>query len=73
MLITETVTINEHEFKHTYSDAGYFIERDGISYGEAYDPYDIERVYTETSELIDPPTDEDYARAGRIMMGADDE
>lgn len=36
----------------TYSDAGFFIERDGIRYAEAVDPAELNRVYTETDELI---------------------
>ena len=34
--------------KHTYSDKGVKIERDGHLYCEAYDPVDSARVYTET-------------------------
>ena len=40
----------------TYSDAGYYIERDGVRYSEAVDPADLGRTYTETDELI--PVDE---------------
>ena len=36
----------------TYSDAGYYIERDGIRYAEAVDPAELGRTYTETDELI---------------------
>lgn len=36
----------------TYSDAGYYIERDGIRYAEAVDPAELNRTYTETDELI---------------------
>lgn len=73
MIRTETVTINERQFVHTYSDAGLFIERDGETYAEAYDPaeYAAERTYTETDELVDPPTEADYAEAGRIMLGVE--
>ena len=35
MLIKEVVTINETEFNHTYSDAGFYIERDGVEYSDA--------------------------------------
>lgn len=37
----------------TYSDSGYAIERDGIEYGEAIDPEELGRVYTETDKLIE--------------------
>lgn len=52
MLIKEVVTINETEFNHTYSDAGFYIERDGVEYSDAIDPIDIEREYVETNEKI---------------------
>ena len=41
----------------TYSDAGFYIERDGIRYAEAVDPAELNRTYTETDELI--PTEEE--------------
>ena len=47
MLIKEVVTINGIEFNHTYSDAGFYIERDAI------DPIDIEREYIETDRKIE--------------------
>lgn len=49
MLRKEIVTINEIEFNHTYSDAGFYIERDGVEYSDAIDPIDIEREYIETA------------------------
>lgn len=53
MLIKEVVTINEIEFNHTYSDAGFYIERDGVEYSDAIDPIDIEREYIETDRKIE--------------------
>ena len=56
MIITETVTINDREFRKTYSDEGFMIERDGVQYSEAIDPIGFEdRVYTETDVKIDIP------------------
>lgn len=52
MLIKEVVTINETEFNHTYSDVGFYIERDGVEYSDAIDPIDIEREYVETDNKI---------------------
>lgn len=52
MLIKEVVTINETEFNHTYSDAGFYIECDGVQYSDAIDPIDIEREYVETDNKI---------------------
>lgn len=76
MLITETIIINNHEYTHNYSDAGFYIERDEILYADAIDPLNMGRVYTETDIPIeeDEVENEDaaYAEAGRIMMGVDE-
>lgn len=47
MIYTETVTIHGKEFRRTYSDT-YMVTRDGVEYGEAVDPIDTDRVYTES-------------------------
>lgn len=59
----------------TYSDAGFLIHGgfpEG-DYAEAIDPIDMHREYTETDIPIeeDEPTEDDYAEAGRIMMGVE--
>ena len=55
----------------TYSDAGFMIERDGVRYGEAIDPAELNREYTETDEPVNGYTDEateaDYQSALREM------
>lgn len=57
----------------TYSDADFMIERDGVRYGEAIDPAELNRQYIETDEPIakdaDPTeaTDADYQAALREM------
>lgn len=55
MLITETVTIKDEKFIKNYSDAGMYIERDGVQYEEAVDPieYKDSRIYTETDKPIE--------------------
>lgn len=53
MIKTEIITINGVQFQKTWSDANYLIERDGAKYSEAIDPMGVERIYTETNELID--------------------
>ena len=72
---TENITINGADFIRTYSDTGRTVVRDGISYAEAIDPADLapSRVYAE-GDLIptEEPTDEDYATAGRILLGVTD-
>ena len=57
MIKTEIITINGIQFQKTFSDANYLIERDGAKYSEAVDPIGVERVYTETNELIDSQND----------------
>lgn len=71
MVITEKVTINGTEYTRNYSNKGFYIERDGVKYSEAIDPVGFDRVYTETDEPIETEnaTDEDYAEAGKILMG----
>lgn len=59
MVVIENVTINGKDFRKTYSDEGFMIERDGVQYSEAIDPIGFEdRVYTETDVLIDAETTE---------------
>lgn len=48
MIKTEKLTIKGRAFVRTYSDSGYMIERDGVLYGEAIDPAEHGRTYTET-------------------------
>ena len=58
MVVTEKVTINGKEFRKTYSDEGFMIERDGVQYSEAIDPIGFEdRVYTETDVLLEETTE----------------
>lgn len=53
MIVSEKIKIGENEFLKTFSDSGYFIERDGEKYAEAIDPLGIKRKYTETQEKIE--------------------
>lgn len=53
MIVTEKIELNGIEYIRNYSDNGFYIERDGVKYGEAIDPIGYERVYTETDELIE--------------------
>lgn len=60
MIITENIIINGTEFVRTYSDKGYYVEREGVQYSEAIDPIDSGRVYTETDVVVeDDVVDED--------------
>lgn len=53
MIISETIKLNDTNFTKTYSDAGFYIERNGIHYVEAIDPLGSGREYTETDILIE--------------------
>ena len=73
MIITEFYKTREDGvvLNRTYSDNGMMIERDGVRYGEAVDPAELNRRYTETDEPIEITTDEateaDYKAALREM------
>ena len=53
MIVTEQLTINDRQFTKTYSDSGFYIERDGAQYSEAIDPAEFGRTYTETDIPIE--------------------
>ena len=55
-IISETVTLNDRKFTKTYSNSGFYIERNNMFYTEAIDPLGSGREYTETDRLIE--TDE---------------
>lgn len=57
MIQTENITINGRALTRTYSDSGYYIQRDGVQYAEAVDPADSGRTYTETDVPIDATFD----------------
>ena len=53
MIVVDEIAINGHIYRKTYSDTGYFIQRDNILYESAVDSIDTDRTYTETSIRID--------------------
>lgn len=54
MIIIETVEINGKEFKHTYSDADFYIQKVGTDkiYASAYDLPSKNFEYIETDKKI---------------------
>lgn len=52
MIISETIKMNDKNFTKTYSDAGFYIERNGVHYAEAVDMLGSGKEYTETDILI---------------------
>lgn len=72
MIKTENITINGRPLTRTYSDGGYYIQRDGVRYAEAIDPLDSGRTYTETDALIEAEhmtETEEKAAAYDILTG----
>ena len=69
MIKTEHLTINGRAFVRTYSDSNRYVVRDGVEYSEAYDPAEFGRTYTEGDVMENNSSDEDYAEAGKILMG----
>ena len=53
MIIRNKLKINGRDFIKTYSSKGFMIERDGVQYGEAIDPAEFNRDYTETGIPIE--------------------
>lgn len=55
MVITETVTLNNKEFVHNYSDEKFYIRKVGTNevYSEAYDLPEKGYKYEETQEKIE--------------------
>lgn len=77
MIHTETITINGKQYKRTYSDL-YYIERDGVAYAEAIDPFNTDRTYTESAEQFTQEEIEDkfipqIARAGINTLSLSDD
>ena len=71
MIIQTKKEINGVVYDYAYSDIGMMIERDGVRYSEAVDPFGSGRVYTETDEPIYVGTREesleDYKAALQIL------
>lgn len=66
MIIQEIVTIGDRQFKHTYSDANFYIQKEGTEkiYAEAYDAVDSTATYVETDKPI-PHDDKDELKLTR--------
>ena len=71
MIKTEKITIGGKPFVRTYSDAGRYIERDGVEYEEATDPAGLGRTYTEGRivEASEMSETEEKAMAYDILTG----
>lgn len=74
MVIYENYGTNSKgvELVKAYSSENLYITRDGVMYEEAIDPRDANRQYEETNAHIIDYTEEEYAEAGRILLGVDE-
>ena len=70
-IVTETVTIENVQYIHTYSDLGMMIHGGSpeADYSEAYDPVGTGRTYTETDIPVEETTAEEVLN---ILMGVDE-
>ena len=66
MIVQEIVTISNKQFKHTFSDANYYIQKEDTEeiYAEAFDVVDSEFIYIETDKQI-PHDEEDEVKLTR--------
>lgn len=71
MVVTKNVMLGTKAFFYTYSDAGFYIERDGALYEEAYDVE--EKVYTESSVLIEGAAESEDYEAALAQLGVSNE
>lgn len=71
MIISETVKLNDKNYTKTYSDAGYYIERNGVHYAEAIDNIGSGREYTETDILIDTADESTEAKLEQVSAKTD--
>lgn len=70
MIKTETITVDGRELTRTWSDAGRYVVREGVSYGEAIDPAELGRTYTEGDVMEDEATAEELLE---IIVGGTSE
>ena len=69
MIVQEHFVVNGLDFIRTTSDADRYVVRDGVEYGEACDPAEFGRTYTEGELMPSEETAEAKAEAYDILMG----
>jgi hypothetical protein len=72
MIVQETYMIGDHQFIRTYSDANRYVVRDGIEYGEANDPAEFGRTYTEGNLMTDEEIESNAREILDIIFGGDE-
>ena len=71
MIISETVKLNDKNYTKTYSDAGFYIERNGVHYVEAIDSIGSGREYTETDLLINTTAESTEIKLAQVSAKTD--
>ena len=71
MIVQETYMIGDHQFIRTYSDANRYVVRDGIEYGEANDPAEFGRTYTEGNLMTDEEIESNAREILDIIFGGE--
>ena len=66
MVKSEVIEINGTQYRTTYSDSGYYIERDGMRFSEAIDVIGADFVYTETDVKIKDGTEQNANIENRL-------
>ena len=66
MVKSEIIEINDKQYRKTYSDSGYYIERDGMQFSEAIDFLGADFVYTETDVKIEDDTEQNANIENRL-------
>ena len=66
MVKSEVIEINGTQYRKTYSDSGYYIERDGMRFSEAIDVIGADFVYTETDVKIEDDTEQNANIENRL-------
>lgn len=66
MVKSEVIDINGKQYRRTYSDSGYYIERDGMRFSEAVDFLGADFVYTETNIKIEDDTEQNTNIESRL-------
>ena len=61
MVVQTIKIINGNPFIYHYSDAGFYIERDGVLYADAIDLPQFEYQYNETTEPLETEVAQDIA------------
>ena len=66
MVKSEVIEINGTQYRKTYSDSGFYIERDGMQFSEAVDVIGADFVYTETDVKIEDDTEQNANIENRL-------